>query len=279
MVVRAVRSALSQTLTDLEVIVVDDGRALPAEGAVRSVGDARVSYLTNGSKHGGSAARNAGIHASSGRYVAFLDDDDQWLPRKLEVQVAALAAAPSDVAFSFTAVTNCFDDREERTHVPAETASYLERALTRFAGFLTVTLLIKREALEAVGGFDEQLPSHQEPDLIIRLSQRYRGLGIDEPLTRVDMSTRHEHVGSNLERRVAGREMVLAKHAALFADRPNLLARHLFWLGLRYREAGRTAEARSRFRRAWTTHRHPRYLLHYLGLSAFPWLYRLLTSR
>ncbi|MDO8183825.1 MAG: glycosyltransferase family A protein [bacterium] len=238
---RAVASVKAQTFQDLELIIEDDGQT----------------------KRGGAATRNLGASQASGEYLAFLDDDDEWLPDKLLKQVTALKAASTDTTFCFTAVTNVYDDHEERTQVPAGVGDYLPLALKKFNGFLTSTLLIRKSSFEAVGGFDESFPSHQEPDLIIRLSQQFKGLGVNEPLVKMSLSRGHEHIGSKLERRIAGREKILTKHQDLFNRYPKVLAKHLFNLGLWYRNLRETKKARINFYRAWQNHHHPRYLVHY----------------
>ena len=93
LVVRAVRSALAQTHGDLEVIVVIDGPDEPTEKALAALGDVRVRVITLPEKGGAPNARNQGAQAATGTWVAYLDDDDEWLPSKLEIQLAAAAAS------------------------------------------------------------------------------------------------------------------------------------------------------------------------------------------
>ncbi|MFG1606878.1 glycosyltransferase family 2 protein [Actinoplanes sp. NPDC049265] len=93
LVVRAVRSALVQTHRDLEVIVVIDGPDDPTEKALAALGDERLRVITLPGKGGAPNARNQGAQAARGAWVAYLDDDDEWLPAKLEVQLAAAAAS------------------------------------------------------------------------------------------------------------------------------------------------------------------------------------------
>src|ERR1017187_6172907 len=88
-VASAVNSALAQTRTDLEVIVVDDGSSDRTAAVVGQITDHRVQLLRQANA-GPSAARNVGISATRGDYVAFLDSDDLWLPRYLELMGAAL---------------------------------------------------------------------------------------------------------------------------------------------------------------------------------------------
>jgi len=207
LIIRAAESVLRQTYTDLELIVVDDGLVNRAQEHIASLHDARVRYIAHEKEQGGSAARNTGIRAAQGGYIAFLDDDDEWLPNKLELQMNAFLNAPSDAGFCFTAVTNCFQHEERATTVPDGIADYHELALGYPKGFLTVTLVVKQHVFRDVGMFDESLPSHQDPDLIIRISKKYKGLGINQPLVRVTMTAR-ESIGSNAHRRIAGREML-----------------------------------------------------------------------
>ncbi len=93
LVVRAARSALGQTLRGLEVVVVLDGPDPAAAEAIASIGDSRLRAVTLRDGAGPAAARNAGVRAAAAPWVAFLDDDDEWLAGKLEAQLAAAARA------------------------------------------------------------------------------------------------------------------------------------------------------------------------------------------
>src|SRR5258708_4440871 len=93
LVVRAVNSALQQTFGDLEVIVVIDGRDEETLAALASISSPRLRLLPLPTQVGGSRARNEGVHAATGEWVAFLDDDDEWLPEKLEKQLAVARAS------------------------------------------------------------------------------------------------------------------------------------------------------------------------------------------
>jgi len=94
---RAIKSVLAQTYQDFEIIVVDDGREKSSENVVAGIGDARLKYIKQTDKKGGSAARNTGIKAAAGDFIAFLDDDDEWLPEKLDKQVRGLDGCDKDV--------------------------------------------------------------------------------------------------------------------------------------------------------------------------------------
>lgn len=269
---RALHSVLAQTYVDFEIIVIDDGdNEAGAEEVCHSFSDPRVRYIAQVKPHGGApAARNRGVREARSGYVAFLDDDDEWLPYKLERQISVLASAENDIGFCFSAVINIYDDgREVKTTIENESNDFSEIALRRFNGFLTSTLMVRHAAFEEIGGFDETFPSHQEAELMIRLAGIYRGIGINEPLVRMSMSRQHDHIGSNMDRRIRGREMLLAKHAERYAAYPEMLARHKYWLAFMYRDAGKRKEALAAFHEAWGLHKRPLYALRYLAFRIF----------
>jgi glycosyltransferase involved in cell wall biosynthesis len=262
---KAIESVLAQSFKDFEIIVIDDGVKERAEAEVRKFNDPRISYIAHEASKGGGAARNTGILAAKGEYIAFLDDDDCWVPEKLAAQMERLENTPPEIGFSFTSVVNVLDDGEEISVVPEGIGNYHERALTRFAGFLTVTLIIKKEVFKEAGLFDEKFPSHQEPDLMIRVTKKYKGIGINKPLTVVNMKTR-DHANSNINNRIKGREMILDKYMSEFKERPKILAKHHFGLGLLYRDSGRFGDAKKEFKKACMVDFEIRYLLHYISM-------------
>jgi glycosyltransferase involved in cell wall biosynthesis len=93
---RAVASVLNQTFRDVEIVIVDDASADDAAEVVARQ-DPRIRYVRHGSPKGACGARNTGIRLARGEFVGFLDDDDEWLPEKLQRQVRVFEASPSDV--------------------------------------------------------------------------------------------------------------------------------------------------------------------------------------
>ncbi len=273
---KAVDSVLAQTFSDFEVIVVDDGLEQRAERIISGVNDPRVTYIQHEKSRGGGAARNTGIKNASGDFVAFLDDDDEWIREKLEIQMRQFENTPNDVGFCFSAVKNIKDNYEYITHVPEGIHNYHEVALESFKKFLTVTLIIKKAVFGDAGYFDEKFPSHQEAELMIRVTKKYKGLGINEPLTLVNMKSGQESVGKSFEKRIVGREMILSKHMDKFKKRPKFLAGHYFTLGLLYRDNGRFKEAGKKFMLALKTHWQARYFFHYVSMFAGALPYKLI---
>src|SRR5215204_6521228 len=95
LLVRSLRSAANQTIRDLEILVVDDGSTVDIRPSLSKLDDPRIRILQHPSRRGASSARNTGIDAARGQYVAFLDSDDYWRDRKLERQLAFMGATPN----------------------------------------------------------------------------------------------------------------------------------------------------------------------------------------
>lgn len=272
---RAIKSVLEQSYKDFEIIVVDDGLKTRAESIVKEINDPRITYIQHDTEKGGAVARNTGIQKSNGKYIAFLDDDDRWIAEKLSIQIAKLDTSNSNVGFCFSAVENIFVDRKEITIVPDGLADYHELALRRFKGFLTVTLVIKREVFQHIGFFDETLPSHQEIDLIIRITKHFLGIGINQPLVNVRMGA-SDQVGANFLKKVTGRKILLEKYSIEYQKRPKDLAFHYFYLGLLYRDQFLFAEAKNYFFQAFVKYKNLKYFLHLLTMLGDGFVYKIL---
>jgi glycosyltransferase involved in cell wall biosynthesis len=242
---RAIDSVLAQTHAALELIVVDDASSDGTRETVLSVNDKRVRYLRHAHNRGGSAARNTGVRAATGEYVAFLDDDDTWQPTKIERQLQQLAG--------HDAVICGFRLRTPAGDIPGSRADGAERTVSAsrlrrgYVGWGTSSLMLRRAVADTVP-FDEELPVGQDWDVLIRVAQRHSILYVDEPLVVFDIGAhaRISTAGFDLApAKIEARMRVLYKHA-------NFLGR--FWFnyhaaGMRlYRVRRRTDAWRQIFR-------------------------------
>ncbi len=165
---RSLDSVLAQTLQPLEVILVDDCSTDETERVVRELGSGLVRYVRLDERLGAQAARNRGIREARGDWIAFQDSDDEWLPDKLERQVALLARRgfdPCTVVHGSAVVPGRSDPMPER-RIPEDA---LDALLQAPAPFLQA-MLVSRAALERIGGLDEQVPSFHEWETSIRLA-------------------------------------------------------------------------------------------------------------
>jgi glycosyltransferase involved in cell wall biosynthesis len=179
LVVRAVKSALAQTLSELEVIVVIDGQDEETVQALHSVSDPRVCAVSLQQSVGGAEARNVGVRAGRGEFIAFLDDDDEWsadkLARQLDVARSSAAEFPVVTCRLTARRPNGDEHWPARKLNPGESMSeYLlcrEASIRQGEGFIqTSTLLIPRRLLNLVP-FTPGLPRHQDWDWLIRVSE------------------------------------------------------------------------------------------------------------
>jgi len=196
---RTIESALSQTFPDFELIVVDDGSTDHTTEVVRGIADPRVRLIGDTMNRGPSAARNRGIREARCGLVAFLDSDDEWLPRKLELQLARLDGdADPRTAIAYCRVYTYDDLTQRPVHEfgePREGALFHD-LLTGWKPVTASLFLVRRAALLEVGGFDETLPCTEDYDLWLRLAQAsYRFVGVNEVLV-----VKHEGAGDQLSK-------------------------------------------------------------------------------
>lgn len=176
LVVRAVKSALAQTLADLEVIVVIDGVDCTTQEALAAIGDSRLSIFCNASPLGGSEARNVGIRNSRGEFIALLDDDDEWAPDKLlrQLEVARKSEKKFPVITCRLIARRPLGDEiwPARAIRPCESMSeYLlcrESSIRQGEGFIQTSTLLAPRALLLEVPFTTNLPRHQDWDWLIR---------------------------------------------------------------------------------------------------------------
>ena len=183
-VAHAVDSVLAQHFRDYELIVVNDGSSDNTAEVLSAYDDKlRVLDKPNG---GLSSARNAGIRAARGRYIAFLDADDRWLPDKLAKQVALMTARP-ELAFCSTAAL-----LEDPDGMPLGEWRCGSHAISALEGIFSANAyvagsgsaaMVRMDALEKAGGFDETLRSLEDIDMWMRLSAIGGYACVEEPLT------------------------------------------------------------------------------------------------
>lgn len=167
----AVASALAQTMSDLEVVVVDDGSVDDTPDVVDrlTTSDRRVKRVDGPGGRGAVAARNAGIAAAESPFVGFLDDDDRWAPTKAQRQLDVLRADDSLVAVSCG--HRDVDEMSSRTtvHQPPPSATFEQLLWFNFAGSFSFSMC-RRELVE--DGLDETFPSCQDWDFWLRAAAR-----------------------------------------------------------------------------------------------------------
>lgn len=168
---RAVNSVLNQTYENVEVIIVDDNEpddeySIETQKKIELIKDARVRYVKQEKHVNGAVARNVGIKCAQGEFVAFLDDDDEWLPTKIEHQMKLFMEDNSIDAV--TSLWMLYDNGMEVRRCPQYTSDNLQfKVFLREVAVYTSTLVIKKAVVEKFGGFDEHLLRHQDLQFLV----------------------------------------------------------------------------------------------------------------
>ena len=186
---QAVDSVLSQTLRDLEIIVVDDGSTDGTAETVRERYGTSIRYIRQ-ENQGRSKARNVGMEMATGKYIALLDSDDTWKEGKLEKQIRLLEASPEvGLAHTFTEVTdsNGTPDPTQtsmrlRLHAAALKRGYDYLNMSRECVMFTSTVVVRRERLREIGLMDEAISSLEDWDWYLRAALVTKIATVPEPL-------------------------------------------------------------------------------------------------
>ena len=187
---RALKSALRQTYDNLEIIVVDDASSDNTLGVVESFQDARIVYLRHETNRFAAAARNTAMRVARGKYIAFLDSDDEWLPNKIEQQVTKLQSLGDEWGCIYTGAYVFKDDAKSGSlYSPVLNGHILAPFLLKKTTIFTPTFAFRREVLDTIGLMDESLRRCQDLDFYIRILERYKVAVIPEPTTNIYLDT------------------------------------------------------------------------------------------
>ena len=214
---RSVESALAQTINDLEVVVVDDGSAEPA----KLPECARLKTIRLPVNQGVAAARNIGATAAQGRWIAHLDDDDQLLPHFAEVSLDALTRTelPEPVAVISGLEMINKDGQLTRTHLPPTLprGSHfgLEEIDRRHSFFSKQSLVVDRQVLLAIGGFDPSFTAFTYTELFLRLNSVCSILGLPVVTYRQFLHT-GSRISNDTARRQFNLKRLMSKHESVF---------------------------------------------------------------
>jgi glycosyltransferase involved in cell wall biosynthesis len=252
----ALPAALGQKDVDVEVVVVDDGSTDATVAGLAAVEDPRLRVVRHDEARGVAQARNAGIAAARGEWIALLDDDDLWSPRKLRIQLGAATA--SDAIFAYGGAAALAADRTwVYSLAPADPETLRTVLLERnvlWGGCSNV--LVRADVVRGLGGFDERLFQLTDWDLWIRLSEAGRAAACPEVLvgciehSRSMLLTSEPDVFEEFE-------YVEAKHR-LARDAVGVrIDRRTFarWVALGHRRAGRRFRATRTYLRAAVANR------------------------
>lgn len=251
---RAVRSVLDQGFGDFELLIVDDASGDDTPRVAASFDDPRIRFLRNEENRGAAASRNRAVRHARGELVAFLDDDDAFLPGLLAAFDRAFAGAPPETGFGWCGA-RVVAERPDGPEVRLEAVWQPEVADREEAHRLFLVdrkvgtnggLVVRRDLLEREGGFDEAFPCAEDTDLLIRLSRAADFLVVPEILIEI-----REHAGDRMTvydtEMARAYDMLAAKHRETLRRHPSLRFEVLYKTSWLYYHGGDRSRARARW--------------------------------
>jgi glycosyltransferase involved in cell wall biosynthesis len=186
-VLRAIDSVREQTISDLEIVVVDDASSDSTVAVVEAIREPRIRLIRNNRNRGIGGAKNVGVAAARGRIIAFIDSDDSWVPEKLAIQLDALDRDPSHAPLSFSAFwVHRGGTGATVLRCPARRGSWLKSILSGETFSLGSTFVATKACFDAVGDFDERLARLQDRDWTLRyLRQHGEFVFVPQPLAHI----------------------------------------------------------------------------------------------
>lgn len=260
----ALPSALAQHGVRHEVIVIDDGSVDETAARLGCLHETRLRVICHEHPLGVAAARNAGVAAARGEWVAFLDDDDLWSPLKLRQQLDALHAADACFVYSDSVVLDELY-RVTLAHVAPEPEDLPTQLLARYVipGGMS-NVVASTEVVRGFGGFDERLSMTADWDFLLRLARAGEGTRCPGLLLATRGHTGNMPVRSRWQELMRDLDYFVDKHRSdgLSINKAGFAR----WLALERHRGGRTLDAAFRLLQLSLRFRRPRYALQGLGL-------------
>jgi glycosyltransferase involved in cell wall biosynthesis len=214
-----------------EIIVVDDCSSEDIGKLVETINSSKIRILKHDLNRGTPAARNTGIKLSGSKYIAFLDNDDEWMPDKLEKQIALIEEETSETGIIDTGYINKTHDKSY--YVPCynirNSNAGIYGNIIRKYFLLPSTMLLKRECFSKAGLFDENFVMFDDWDLFLTILKYYSIKGINEPL--VKRYVQPDSVSINIEIALKGYSQLFHKHYPEIKRDKKLLSVCLLKLG------------------------------------------------
>ena len=265
----AIQSVLDQTFGDFEIIVVDGASTDNTREVIAKFDDERVRYIREKKDRGVSASRNIGIRRSRGKFIAFLDDDDLWMPTKLEKQLN-LINKNSDIGVVYTGCweINISGARARTGYIffPLRGNIFSDILKKNYIGNCS-EMLVRKECFDRIGLFDEKLPASEDWDMWIRLSTHYQFDYVNEPL--VLYRVHEKRISTNPYAKMQAAKLMFKKFSIYLNTSVNhrkILGYWHYQLGGIYCECGDIGKGRKEFMKAIS--KDPYFFIYYICLFA-----------
>lgn len=220
LILKALDSVFNQTFEDYEILIIDDASTDRTEQVIQELNHPKIRYYKLDKNQGQCIARNVGIKKAKGEFIGFLDSDDEWLPEKLQKQVACFDNGPERLGsvYCYSYSKNALRGESVLIEGNYFRGDIHGRFLQGFCPPSPTLFLVKRSAVDSVNGFDEKLVTFVDLDLWIRISESHEFDYVEEPLI-----IKHEQIGeqyvNNFEKRYHGYFLFLDKWGDAIKDK------------------------------------------------------------
>jgi len=240
----AIISVLNQTFPDFEIIIIDDASKDHTREVIANCNDTRIKVIHHQVSKGAAGARNTAVMNSNGKYIAFLDDDDEWLPEKLKIQTCLLDNSPPEVG---GVCTGCFTIDKVSGRVLSIASSGIND-LSKENFITTSSILLRRECFEKCGLFDESMLASSDYDMWIRISKNFSFKYIKDAL--VKYYIHKNSITFNYEKKTRGLEILFEKHDDFFKRNYKEYSKQYLDLGVYFCYKGEVQKGRKAFSKA-----------------------------
>jgi glycosyltransferase involved in cell wall biosynthesis len=255
---RAIESVLNQTYTNYECIIVDDASCVDTSSVIKEFNDGSIRYFEHEKNQGASAARNTGIEHAKGEYIAFLDDDDEWLPEKIAKQVDLFDRLDSDygLVYCWMVYRQHSDSEVIKEYCPEYRGYIFPHTLDGQPIGSASTLLVRKDVAEKTK-FDVSLPRGNDGDFIRRICREYKVEYIPEILVNYYVShgniriTREDEQG--IRNAIKGHKVKLEKFENELKNHPDHAALIYARIAYHYGELGEWIPSVNYYRQAILT--------------------------
>ncbi len=261
---KAIESVLAQTYTNWELIIVDDGSTDTTREIIAGFSNPRIRYIKHEANKGLAAARNTGIRNARGKYIANLDSDDVWMPKKLEKEMRRFTPG-IDVVYSGYDRTLPNGRTLHLPHHPKEGNLKNDFLESNIIGMVMST--VRKEIFFKYGMFDESVQALQDWELWLRVAPHCQFVFVPEVL--VTGSILQDSIASDHTKRLRSREQIFSKHEQLFCAVPAVYAKHAYSIGHAYALRGNIPHALPYLKKAY---RSQPFRMRYLAACILAWI-------
>ena len=279
----AIESVLAQTYSDFELFVVDDASTDDTQAVVESHDDNRLTYVRHETNRHLSAARNTGIKRANGKYIAFLDDDDEWVETKLERQIKRFEAASEQVGLVYCWMDYYEGDEVIEEYHPTLRGDIYPTTLGRQPLSNGSTWLVRAEVFDGVGGFDEDIRRGVDGDFVRRVCREYHVDVVPEVLTIYNVGHDSRRITGededSIRAAIEGQQTKFRKFGSSFEQYPTQEAIVRAKIGWRRTQLGEWRNGIAEFDQAIRLAPTCPTVYYYVGVTVFHALKRLISSQ